>query len=166
MRKSLSKTLICLVVPACIVSGCVFAKTSSGKIPNTPQEQAYVISKAEPAAQCNVVGGFFGYETPCGSAYGAVPDDVQFSCIRREITRAGGNYGVIDAVVGAGWYKGRIFACPATASASLAGPGGRACVPGATQPCTGPGGCRGGQACADDGSKFLACDCGSPQSSR
>lgn len=35
-----------------------------------------------------------------------------------------------------------------------------ACVPGATQPCTGPGGCKGGQACKQDGSGFEACDCG------
>lgn len=35
------------------------------------------------------------------------------------------------------------------------------CTPGATQACTGPGGCGGGQFCVDDGSKFSACDCGS-----
>jgi hypothetical protein len=35
-----------------------------------------------------------------------------------------------------------------------------ACVPGATQPCTGAGGCAGGQACRDDGAAFGACDCG------
>ncbi len=37
----------------------------------------------------------------------------------------------------------------------------RACVPGSSQACVGPGGCKGGQACADDGTKFLPCDCGS-----
>jgi hypothetical protein len=35
-----------------------------------------------------------------------------------------------------------------------------ACVPGATQACVGPGGCNGGQACAADGTRFEACDCG------
>jgi len=35
----------------------------------------------------------------------------------------------------------------------------RACTPGATQRCVGRGACSGGQACADDGSKWLACDC-------
>jgi hypothetical protein len=59
-----------------------------------------------------MVGGFFGYNTPCGSHFGAVADNVQFSCIRQEITKAGGNYATLDAVVGAGWYKGRIFKCP------------------------------------------------------
>ena len=34
------------------------------------------------------------------------------------------------------------------------------CVPGSTQECVGPGGCRGGQACLGDGSGFGACDCG------
>ncbi len=34
------------------------------------------------------------------------------------------------------------------------------CVPGSTQECVGPGGCRGGQACLSDGSGFGACDCG------
>jgi hypothetical protein len=36
----------------------------------------------------------------------------------------------------------------------------KACVPGVTQPCTGPGGCGGGQACLPDGTGFGACDCG------
>lgn len=36
----------------------------------------------------------------------------------------------------------------------------RACVPGATQACVGPGGCSGGQFCLDDGSRFSRCDCG------
>lgn len=38
----------------------------------------------------------------------------------------------------------------------------RTCVPGATQSCIGPGGCSGGQACADDGTHFYPCDCGNP----
>ncbi len=37
---------------------------------------------------------------------------------------------------------------------------GRACVPGATQACVGPGDCKGGQACKDDGSGWERCDCG------
>jgi hypothetical protein len=36
----------------------------------------------------------------------------------------------------------------------------RACVPGATQTCVGPGACRGGQSCLSDGSGFSVCDCG------
>ena len=36
----------------------------------------------------------------------------------------------------------------------------RTCTPGATQACVGPAGCAGGQACADDGSRFGNCDCG------
>jgi hypothetical protein len=35
-----------------------------------------------------------------------------------------------------------------------------ACVPGTTQSCVGPGGCAGGQACAADGARYEACDCG------
>jgi hypothetical protein len=51
-----------------------------------------------------------------------------------------------------------------TASAPVAAPPPpRACVPGATQSCVGPGGCSGGQACAADGSRFESCDCGSPK---
>lgn len=38
----------------------------------------------------------------------------------------------------------------------------RACVPGATQSCIGPGGCKGGQACAADGARFEPCNCGVP----
>lgn len=36
----------------------------------------------------------------------------------------------------------------------------RACVPGATQRCLGPGACEGAQSCRDDGSGYGACDCG------
>ena len=37
----------------------------------------------------------------------------------------------------------------------------KACTPGETQMCVGPGACRGGQACRSDGSGFDPCDCGS-----
>lgn len=36
----------------------------------------------------------------------------------------------------------------------------RACVPGATQACIGPGKCEGGQSCLPDGTAFGPCDCG------
>lgn len=39
-------------------------------------------------------------------------------------------------------------------------PAPRACVPGATQACIGPGKCEGGQSCLPDGSAFGPCDCG------
>ena len=52
-----------------------------------------------------------------------------------------------------------VAAPPPSAPAKPATP---ACVPGATQACIGPGGCSGGQACAADGSRFDACNCGSP----
>lgn len=38
----------------------------------------------------------------------------------------------------------------------------RLCTPGATQACLGPGACQGAQACRDDASGFLPCDCGTP----
>lgn len=34
------------------------------------------------------------------------------------------------------------------------------CSPGTTQECVGPGGCKGGQACDNDGKAWGACDCG------
>jgi hypothetical protein len=51
-----------------------------------------------------------------------------------------------------------VASAPAAAPASAPA---RACVPGSTQACVGPGGCSGGQACSDDGSRFELCDCGS-----
>lgn len=57
--------------------------------------------KIEPE-NCEHVRGFLGYETECGNAYGSVPDMVQFSGIRKEITKADGNYGTLDEVVGNG----------------------------------------------------------------
>ena len=53
----------------------------------------------------------------------------------------------------------RLDAAP-VASPAAPQPPARACVPGATQTCVGPGGCAGGQACAPDGATFGACDCG------
>lgn len=38
----------------------------------------------------------------------------------------------------------------------------RACIAGVTQACLGPGACQGAQACRDDGTGFLPCDCGTP----
>jgi hypothetical protein len=55
-----------------------------------------------------------------------------------------------------------VAAPPPSAPAKPATP---ACVPGATQACVGPGGCSGGQACAADGLRFDACNCGSPTTS-
>ena len=46
---------------------------------------------------------------------------------------------------------------PAPTSAALPE---RVCVPGATQACLGSGACQGAQACRDDASGFLPCDCG------
>ncbi len=94
-----------------VLCGCMVLGPSK-PLPLTETELAYPISKAEPGPQCKMVGGFFGYDSPCRNDTGAIPDLVQFSCIRKEITKAGGNYGVLDAVVGAGWYKGRTFWCP------------------------------------------------------
>jgi hypothetical protein len=48
------------------------------------------------------------------------------------------------------------------AAAPAPAPAPRACVPGATQLCFGPGACRGGQACLGDGSGFTACACAPP----
>jgi hypothetical protein len=48
---------------------------------------------------------------------------------------------------------------PAATTAPTAAPPARACVPGATQACVGPGGCSGGQACAEDGMRFESCNC-------
>lgn len=51
---------------------------------------------------------------------------------------------------------------PATAPAPAATASTRACVPGSSQACVGPGGCSGGQACSSDGSRFEPCNCGAP----
>lgn len=49
---------------------------------------------------------------------------------------------------------------PASPPAASPPPAARACVPGATQACVGPGGCSGGQACAEDGTRYEPCNCG------
>jgi hypothetical protein len=40
----------------------------------------------------------------------------------------------------------------------------QSCIPNASQLCYGPGGCRGGQACREDGRSFSPCDCGNQES--
>jgi len=50
------------------------------------------------------------------------------------------------------------FGASSSAKVAAQGPA-RACVPGATQVCVGPGACSGGQACLNDGSGFGACNC-------
>lgn len=47
---------------------------------------------------------------------------------------------------------------PEPSSSHLGAP--RVCIPGATQACLGPGACQGAQACRDDASGYLPCDCG------
>lgn len=55
---------------------------------------------------------------------------------------------------------------PAPAAAQSAPPTStRACVPGSSQACVGPGGCRGGQVCAADGASYAPCDCGTAPAS-
>ena len=49
---------------------------------------------------------------------------------------------------------------PAVAPPPVVVASARACVPGATQACVGPGACSGGQSCSHDGSGFGPCDCG------
>lgn len=39
-------------------------------------------------------------------------------------------------------------------------PAARACIPGSTQACVGPGKCEGGQSCLPDGTAYGPCDCG------
>jgi hypothetical protein len=50
---------------------------------------------------------------------------------------------------------------PVVAANDATESGPRACTPGVTQECVGPAGCKGGQFCVDDGSKYSKCDCGS-----
>ncbi len=112
MKISKLYSLITLTIALVMLQGCTHLRTSDGLQSLTKQEESYKISKNEPGNECKMVGGFFGYDTPCGSGWGGIPDDVQFSCIRKEISKVGGNYGVLDAVIGNGWYKGRIYSCP------------------------------------------------------
>ena len=56
------------------------------------------------------------------------------------------------------------FPAPPPAAAPAAAPvAQRVCTPGATQPCTGPAGCSGGQRCNENGLVWGICDCGRVQ---
>jgi len=63
--------------------------------------------------------------------------------------------------LGLGWVLGvglAVFAAPGCDASD--GGGERACVPGASQACTGPRDCAGYQVCNDEGSAFEPCSCG------
>jgi len=77
--------------------------------PLTSEEQSVKITKLEPSDTSELVGGFFGYDLPCRNPMGSVPDKVQFYWIKKEVVKNGGDTAVLDAVVGSGWYKGRIY---------------------------------------------------------
>ena len=56
--------------------------------------------------------------------------------------------------------ESRLSQTTASAPASPVPRAATACIPGATQACVGPGGCKGGQTCVSNGSRFGAWDCG------
>lgn len=51
-------------------------------------------------------------------------------------------------------------AAPSSTSAAAPAAAAFSCTPGTTQQCVGPAGCKGGQACNDQGSGYTTCDCG------
>src|SRR4051794_39346147 len=53
-----------------------------------------------------------------------------------------------------------VWVCLACSSDPAAAPVGTACTPGDSKACVGPSGCRGGQLCSADGTRYEACDCG------
>lgn len=98
---------------------------------------------------------------------------VIFSSNDATVTSGGPNYTSSNTLKG---YRGSCLvytgpepataAAPATATAAAApseAPPTAAtgtCMPNSTQLCYGPGGCRGGQRCTEDGRSYTLCDCG------
>jgi hypothetical protein len=62
-------------------------------------------------------------------------------------------------MTGVAYRRGKAASKQAQSAPQEAAPA-RACVPGATQACLGPGACKGAQACREDGTGFEPCDCG------
>jgi hypothetical protein len=56
--------------------------------------------------------------------------------------------------------KGYRGSCLVYTAAPAPAPAAVGCIPGSTQLCYGPGGCRGGQRCTADGMSYTLCDCG------
>lgn len=79
----------------------------------TPAARAVKISKVEPVS-CEMVGAFDTY-ADClnGPGTGNTNMAAQFECIKWKTNEQGGNYAVLDATVGDGYYKGRVFKCTA-----------------------------------------------------
>ena len=68
-----------------------------------------------------------------------------------------GGFGLLGVFVGA-----VVIVLGAACGGSEVTPSAKVCTPGQSLPCTGVGGCSGGQACKSDGSGYDACACGSP----
>lgn len=78
-----------------------------------PSAEAVKITKDEPPDSCALLGGFFTYRDCLrGMGVGDTDEDAQIECIRWKADQRGGNYAVLDAAVGSGYYKGRIYSCP------------------------------------------------------
>ena len=74
-------------------------------------------------------------------------------------TRRGPRRRLRRALSGAALSVAWLLACGSSDDGDLSKDG-RVCEPGTTQACVGPGACDGGQRCADDGSAWSECNCG------
>jgi hypothetical protein len=102
-----AKTLVIVMSPVLVACGWQHHQL-------TPRAQAVRVSKAEPDATCQTVGTFFTYKDCLnGMGTGNTDEDAQLECIKWKTDERGGNYAVLDAAPGDGYYKGRVFACPA-----------------------------------------------------
>lgn len=159
----------------------------SAKPPQDPREAAVVLSESPPPAGyvglrplvvtsgdgCGLLGTLGSEEdaranlrraaVQAGASYVQITflkkPPVNHQCREHEYKMGGVAYRRADAAPGPAASASSAPAPVAAAAAASAAPA-RACIPGATQACLGPGACQGAQACREDGAGFLPCDCG------
>jgi hypothetical protein len=97
-----------LVVAGSIsVAGCGWQRHTL-----TPSAEAVKVTKNEPSGTCDLKGTFFTYrDCLSGMGTGNTDEDAQIECIKWKADSTGGNWAVLDAAAGDGYYKGRIYRC-------------------------------------------------------
>lgn len=174
-----------LVVPVALGVGCKTAQLSSGGAKVATSSAAPIDSGWHPS-QCKSLGYVVGKGGGTfGGAWVSNESLIEYAMndLRNKAAELGANFvqhdtptmgqggGEGGSTTSTATVSGTVFACEGeiggagASGLAMQGPANAAkpataCVPGVTQPCTGPGGCRGGQFCTDDGSRFSACDCG------
>ncbi len=127
MKSILKSGSVFSILAVILATGCVMMRFGVEEPqPLTDVEKAYKIVREKEGevvpANCLKVKRYDVYTTPCGSSYKPANEEIQLSCIRREVTANQGHLASIQASSDAGWYTGLIYKCTEVAAETLTPP--------------------------------------------